>query len=267
MIGAGQQRMRQMAVLGLVLLGLIGMSPQAGWSAARVWPVQMPYEAPPKSEPVPDVSVAPNTKALTPEELQRAESLLPLLEGKQEFWAMGEFVHLGESALPVLTKALAMPGPRIRYNAIETMSMIKAPAAAPALLDAAKLPTEIPRIREHALRVAVRLDPQQAPPAIEAMAKDPNSVIRKAAAFEARYVRKKDVIQPLIDLLGDEEKFVAMSAVQSLLTLTRHETEFHDWDASNKQDRQSWAQEWIEWWNQSKETFEIPDPKSRKQAG
>ncbi len=267
MMGAGQQRMRQMSVLGLVLLGLIGMSPQAGWSAARVWPVQMPYEAPPKSEPVPDVSVAPNTKALTPEELQRAESLLPLLEGKQEFWAMREFVHLGESALSVLPKALAMPGPRIRYNAIETMSMIKAPAAAPALLDAAKSATEIPRIREHALRVAVRLDPQQAPPAIEAMAKDPNSVIRLAAAFGAHRELHTDATRPPSDLLGDEEKFVAMSAVQSLWTLTRHETEFHDWDASNKQDRQSWAQEWIEWWNQSKETFEIPDPKSRKQAG
>jgi HEAT repeat protein len=113
----------------------------------------------------------------------------------------------------------------------------------------------------------VRLDPQQAPPAIEVMAKDPNSVIRKAAAFEARYVRRKEVIQPLIDLLGDEEKFVAMSAVQSLWTLTRHETEFHDWDASNKQDRQAWSQEWVEWWNQSKDTFEIPEPKGRKQAG
>jgi hypothetical protein len=267
MIGAGQQSKRQLVVRGLILLGLLGMTPEAGWSAAMVWPVQMPYEAPPKPETVPDVSVAPNNKALTPEELQRAESLLPLLEGKQEFWAMGEFVHLGEPAIPVLTKALTMTGPRIRYNAIETMSMIKAPAATPALLEAAKSTTEIPRIREHALRVAVRLDPQQAPPAIEAMAKDPNSVIRKAAAFEARYVRRKEVIQPLIDLLGDEEKFVAMSAVQSLWTLTRHEAEFHDWDASNKQDRQTWAQEWVEWWNQAKDTFELPEPRSRKQAG
>ncbi len=267
MIGAGQERVRQLLLGSLVCLGALGIAWNTAWSAATVWPVQMPYEAPPKSEPVPDVSVAPNTKALTPEELQRAESLLPLLEGKQEFWAMGEFVHLGEPALPVLTKALTLPGPRLRYNAIETLSMIKAPAAVPALLEAAKLGTELPRIREHALRVAVRLDPHQAPPAIEAMAKDPNSVIRKAAAFEARYVRRKEVIQPLIDLLGDEEKFVAMSAVQSLWTLTRHETEFHDWDASNKQDRQAWSQEWIEWWNQSKETFEIPDPKSRKQAG
>lgn len=144
MIGAGQQRMRRMVVLGLVVLGLMGMRPEAGWSAAMVWPVQMPYEAPPKSEPVPDVSVAPNTKALTVEELQRAESLLPLLEGKQEFWAMGEFVHLGEPVLPVLTKALTMPGPRIRYNAIETMSMIKAPAATPALL---KRPNWPPKFR------------------------------------------------------------------------------------------------------------------------
>lgn len=88
MNGAGQRRMRQMVVRGLIVVGLIGMFPQAGWSAAMVWPVQMPYEAPPKPEPVPDVSVAPNTKALTPEELQRAESLLPLLEGKQEFRAI-----------------------------------------------------------------------------------------------------------------------------------------------------------------------------------
>jgi len=248
------------------LLGLVGMSLLDAWAAPPVWPVQMPYEAPPKSEPVPDVSVAPNTKALTPEELQRAEALLPLLEGKQEFWAMGEFVHLGESVLPVVTKALTMSGPRIRYNAIETLSMIKAPAAVPALLETAKLSSEIPRIREHALRVAVRLDPLQTPPAIQVMGKDANSVIRKAAAFEARYVRHKDVIQPLIDLVGDEERFVAMSAVQSLWMLTRHETEFHDWDASNQQDRQVWAQEWTEWWNQSKETFELPEPRARKRA-
>lgn len=179
---------------------------------------------------------------------------------------MGEFVHLGESVLPVVTKGLTMPGPRLRYNAIETLSMIKAPAAVPALLETAKLSSEIPRIREHALRVAVRLDPLQAPPAIQVMGKDPNSVIRKAAAFEARYVRHKDVIQPLIEMVSDEERFVAMSAVQSLWMLTRHETESHDWDASNKQDRQAWAEEWVEWWNQSKDTFELPEPRYRKRT-
>ena len=74
MIGVGQQRMRQVVVLGLILLGLMGMRPEAGWAGSMVWPVQMPYEAPPKSEPVPDVSIAPNTKALTPEELQRRQA-------------------------------------------------------------------------------------------------------------------------------------------------------------------------------------------------
>ncbi|MCS6897112.1 MAG: hypothetical protein NZM29_03990, partial [Nitrospira sp.] len=58
--------------------------------------VQMPYEAPPAAQDAPDVSVPPNTEPLSPEEIKRAEALLPLLEGKQEFWAMGEFVHLGE---------------------------------------------------------------------------------------------------------------------------------------------------------------------------
>ena len=72
------------------------------------------------------------------------------------------------------------------------------------------------------------------------------------------------MIQPLIDLVADEERFVAISALQSLWMLTRHETEFHDWDASSKQDRQAWVQEWIEWWNSSKDSFEIPEIKRRR---
>jgi hypothetical protein len=245
----------------------LGLSLPPAFSGGTAWLVQIPYEGPPKAEPVPDVSVAPNSNPLSPEELQRAEALLPLLEGKQEFWAMGEFVHLGEPIVPVLTKALTMPGPRIRYNAIETLSMLKSPAAVPALLDAAKQVNELPRIREHALRVAVRLDPLQTPAAIEMMVKDPNPTIRKVAAFESRYVRHKQVIQPLIDLVGDEERFVAISAVQSLWMLTRHETEFHDWEASSKQDRQNWAQEWTEWWNASKDSFELPPPPQRRRSG
>ena len=94
----------------------------------------------------------------------------------------------------MLVKALTMPGPRIRYNAIETISMLKAASAVPALVLAAKEPNEIPRVREHALRVAIRLDPSKAPEAIQAMAKDPNSSVRRAAAFESRYVREKAVV-------------------------------------------------------------------------
>jgi HEAT repeat protein len=225
----------------------------------------MPYEMPPKGQDTPAVSVPPNTKPLTAEELQRAEALLPLLEGKQEFWAMGEFVHLGEPAVPVLVKALTMPGPRTRYNAIETISMLHAVSAVPALIVTAKEPNEIPRVREHALRVAIRLDPSKAPEAIQIMSKDPNSSIRKAAAFEGRYVREKSVIPILIDMIGDDERFVALSAVQSLWILTRHETEFHDWETSTKQDRLEWTGEWTEWWNLQKDSFELPEPKRSSQ--
>lgn len=224
-------------------------------------PIQMPYEAPPKPEIAPDTSVAPSNQPLGPEELKRAEALVPLLEGKQEFWAMGEFVHLGPPVVPVLTKALKTPGTRIRYNAIETLLMIKDPAAVPALLETAMEPNELARIREHALRAAVRLDPAAVPPAIEAMARDPNASIRKAAAFEARYVRQRAVVPVLIGLLSDDERFVAISAVASLWLLTRHDTEMHDWDASTKQDRIEWAQEWIEWWNANQETFQLPEPR------
>ena len=231
-----------------------------------MWLVQVPYEAPPMNQDIPDVSVPPNTHPLSPEELQRAEALLPLLEGKQEFWAMGEFVHLGESAVPVLVKALEMPSARIRYNAIETLLMMKGVAAVPALLATAIEPNELPKVREHALRVAIRLDPSKTPDAIEVMAKDLHPSVRKAAAFEARYVRQKSVIPILIPMVSDEERFVALSALQSLWVLTRHETEFHDWETSTKQDRAIWSNEWIEWWDVNKELFQIPEPRRPKRS-
>lgn len=223
--------------------------------------VQIPYEAPPKQQDVPDVSVPPNTSPLTAEELKRAEALLPLLEGKQEFWAMGEFVHLGEPSVPALVKGLTMPSPRIRYNTIETLSMMKAVSGVPALLVTAQDPNELPRVREHALRVAIRLDSAKTPEAIEVMSKDLNPSVRKAAAFESRYVRQKAVIPTLIPMVTDEERFVALSALHSLWILTRHETEFHDWDTSTKQDRQAWVTEWVEWWAGVKDAFEIPEPR------
>ena len=222
---------------------------------------QMPYEPPPKLEPSNVQTVLPSTQALGPDELKRAEALLPMLEGKQEFYAIGEFVHLGPGAIPVLVKALGMPSPRLRYNAIETMLMIKDPGAVPSLLETAKLTTEIPRVREHALRVSVRLDAPKTPPAIDALAKDPESSLRKAAAFEARYVREKAVIPILIGLVGDEEKFVGITAVNSLWILTRHETEMHDWEVSTKADRVEWAQEWVEWWKTVQDTFQLPEPR------
>ena len=254
---------------GLMVISILvsgGIQPPAWANSSSLWLVQVPYEAPPPNQEIPDVSVPPNKTPLTPEELQRAEALLPLLEGKQEFWAMGEFVHLGESAVPVLVKALEMPSSRIRYNAIETLLMMKGVAAVPSLLATAIEPNELPKVREHALRVAIRLDPSKTPDAIEVMAKDLNPSVRKAAAFEARYVRQKAVIPILIPMVSDEERFVALSALQSLWVLTRHETEFHDWETSTKQDRAIWSNEWIEWWDVNKELFQIPEPRRPKRS-
>ncbi len=258
-------------VTRLVILGcLIGW---AAWGAGlaqaadlglafpgRAIPVQVPFEMPPKPPEVPSTTVPPSDKPLSPEEVKRAEALLPLLSGKQEFYAIGEFVHLGPPVVPVLVRALKMPDPRIRYNAIETLGIIKDSAAAPALIESAMEPNEMPRVREHALKMAVRLDPAQAPKAIKAMGQDSNSTIRKAAAFQSRYVRDKAIVPVLIALLSDPEQYVAITAVQSLWILTRHPTEMHDWESSTQDDRKSWAQEWNTWWEGSQNTFEFPDP-------
>jgi len=246
------------------LLAPVGSSAGDAGALARIVPVQVPYEGPPKTEDIPNTTVPPLTGPMTPEQVKRAEALLPMLEGKQELWAMGEFVHLGPPVVPVLVGALKMPGARLRYNAIETLSMIKDPGAVPALLETAKTAEEMPRVREHALRVAVRLDAAQAPPAIEVMAKDPNPTIRKAAAFEARHVRSKAVIPVLIQLVPDDERFVAISAVQSLWLLTRHPTDMHDWENSSKEERVEWAQEWVDWWKESGATFELPEPRRQR---
>ncbi|MGH7261226.1 MAG: HEAT repeat domain-containing protein [Nitrospiraceae bacterium] len=257
-------------VIAAGAVSAVGAMPSFAESrSASAWRVQIPdverapyeYDKPPKQPEVPDASIPPSNKPLGPEELQRAEALLPMLGGKQELWAIGEFVHLGKPVVPVLVKALTMSSPRIRYNAIETLLLIKDPSAAPALIPVAKDPNEMPRVREHALRVAVRLDPALAPQAIEAMVKDTEPVIRKVAAFEARYVRQKSVVQPLIDLLADEERFVSVTAIQSLWMLTRHESEMHNWEASTKQEREEWAKEWTDWWVSDRETFQLPEPR------
>ncbi len=230
--------------------------------------VQAPYEfhAPPKTEEVPDTSIPPNTEELGTEEIKRAEALLPLLAGEQELWAIGEFVHLGRPGVPTLIKALTMPNPRIRYNAIETLKIIKDPTAAPALVKSAMEPHEMTRVRGHALKVAVILDPTQTPDAIAVMAKDPNETIRKTAAFEGRYVRDTRVIPVLIQLITDKERFVGVTAVQSLWMLTQHETEMHDWATSSLEQRKDWGQEWVDWWAQEKDSFTIPPPKRSKRS-
>jgi hypothetical protein len=92
------------------------------------------------------------------------------------------------------------------------------------------------------------------------MAKDPESAVRKVAAFEARYVRQKAVVPVLIGLMADEERFVATTAIQSLWMLTRHESEMHDWETSTRQDREEWSREWVEWWTAERDTFQFPEP-------
>jgi HEAT repeat protein len=232
---------------------------------SSVVPAQVPFQRPPKTEAVPHTSIPPNTEPLSAEQIKRAEALLPLLAGNQELWAMGEFVHLGAPVIPVLVKALKMPNPRLRYNAIETMRMIRAPSAAPALIESAVEPGEILRVREHALRVAVRLNPAVTVEAITAIAKDSHDTIRKTAAFESRYVRDKAVVPVLIELIKDEQRYVAITAVQSLWLLTRHETPLHDWEISTQQDRADWAQEWVDWWAANRETFELPIQTDQRQ--
>jgi HEAT repeat protein len=203
---------------------------------------------------------APAALALTEEETKRAEALIPLLEGEQEFWAIGEFVHIGTPAIPVLAKAVRHPSRRVRLNAIETLSMIKGKAAVPVLNAVAANLEEIPAVREKALRVAIRLDPVHAVPALEAMAKDPSETIRNAVVSESRFVKDKAVIDLLITLLADDSRSVADGAFRTLWNFTGRMVEGQDFIQSRKEERVAWAKDWTQWWADSRDKFQFaPD--------
>lgn len=198
--------------------------------------------------------------ALTEEETKRAEALIPLLDGEQEFWAIGEFVHIGPPAIPVLAKGVRHPSRRVRLNAIETMSMIKDKAAVPVLNAVAANGEEIPAVREKALRVAIRLDPAHAVPALEAMAKDPSEMIRNAVVSESRFVKDKAVIDLLIPLLADGSRSVADGAFRTLWNFTGRMVEGQDFIQSTKEERVGWAKDWAQWWADSRDKFQfVPD--------
>ena len=226
-------------------------------------PIQTPrdgldYNAPPEPNfpNIPEATPAPNQ--LSKKELKRAEALLPLLEGRQELYIMGEFVHLGSPVVPVLVKALKMPGTRLRYNAIETLSIIEDSAAVPNLLDAALADDEVIRVRERALRVAVKLDPIQSLPALKTILSDDSDTMRRAVAYLSRFVPDIQTPPLLIQLLGDKERYVAATALDSFWELTRFAGEPHDWQGSTQEQRKKWALEWKKWWETTLKNR--PDP-------
>lgn len=223
-------------------------------------PVQIPYDPPPKTE-IPDIpEPTPAPTELTQKDRERLESLIPLLEGQQEYWAIGEFVHYGNHSVPYLVKALKMPGPRLRYNAIETLGMIKDPSSVPGLLDVALDTNEMSRIRSHAIRTATRIDPSQVVPAIREMVKDSNSTIRNTAVFEARQVRQKEILPIIIEVISDPEQYVSITARDSFWVLTGFIGTPHDWEISTEQDRKEWAKEWWAWWEENKSTLDSSPP-------
>ena len=195
--------------------------------------------------------------ALTEEETKRAEALIPLLEGQQEFWAIGEFVHLGPPYVPVLAKALQHPSRRVRMNAIETLSLIKDKSAVPFLDALAANTQEVPAVREKALRAVVRLDPANALPALQAMAADPSDGIRNAVANESRFVKDKAVIDLLIAMLADDAPSVADGAHRTLYGFTGRLVDRQDFIQSTKEQRVAWSRDWAQWWGANRDRFQF----------
>lgn len=195
--------------------------------------------------------------ALTDEETKRTEALIPMLDGPQELWAIGEFVHLGPPAVPVLAKGLQHPSRRVRMNTLETLSLIKDKSAVPFLNALAANTQEVPAVREKALRVIVRLDPANALPALQAMAVDPSDGIRNAVANESRHVKDKAVIDLLIAMLADGTPSVADGAHRTLHGFTGRLVDRQDFIQSTKEQRVAWSRDWAQWWRANREKFQF----------
>jgi len=220
--------------------------------------VQVPYQDPPKPTFPKIQQPTPAPTVLTQQDSERLTALIPLLSGRQELWAMGEFVHFGKLSVPFLIKALTMPGPRLRYNAIETLSIINDPSAIHALVKTALNKLEMTRVRDHAIRVAVKLEPVTVLPALKLLTKDPNSTIRNEVAFISRRIRKKEVLPIIIELIPDAEQYVSITARDSFWALTGFSGSPHDWEASTQEARELWAKEWRAWWEANKHKFDAP---------
>ena len=239
-----------------VFIGITELMAEQINGNSQVHFTQLPFEPPPQQEYEPGEPPKPAPETLSKKDQARLESLIPLLEGRQELWAMGEFVHFGKHSVPYVAKALKMPGARIRFNAVETLSMIKDPSAVPALLEVATNEKEEIRIRAHAIRVATRLDFTKVIPALGIMAKDPNSTIRNTAVFEARHVYLKEILPIIISVIPDPEQYVSITARNSFWVLTRFSGEVHDWETSTPEDRQEWVKEWWAWWEEHKDKWD-----------
>lgn len=252
-------------IAGLLLGGPLGQAASTvGHPLVRL--AQLPFNPPPQEQYPPGEEPSPPPETLSAQDAERLEALVPLLEGRQELWAMGEFVHYGKHSVPFVMKGLKMPGSRLRYNSVETLSMIGDPSAVPSLLEVAMNGSEESRIRTHALRVATRLDASKVIPAIEMMSKDPNSTIRNAAVFHARYVKLKEVLPILISVIPDPEQYVSITARDSFWILTRFSGSIHDWEISTPEQREEWAKEWWEWLEERKDQLRNAPPQQAPQT-
>jgi HEAT repeat protein len=203
------------------------------------------------------IAPASTALALTDEETARAEAVIPLLDGPQELWAIGEFVHMGPPAVPIVAKGLQHQSRRVRHNAIEVLYLIKDKSAVSYLNEVAANRKEVEGVREKALRVAIRLDPVNAVPALQAMASDESVGIRNAVGYESRLVKDKAVIDLLITLLADNAKSVADVAHRTLWGFTGRLVERQDFLQSTKEQRVAWSKDWADWWGENRDRFQF----------
>ena len=97
-----------LTVLVFVLVGGPLWAAQSGEQrpyTPHLYLAQIPYEPAIQPEYTPGEDATPAPEILTPKDQERLESLIPLLDGRQEFWAIGEFCPLWKTFHSLLSQS------------------------------------------------------------------------------------------------------------------------------------------------------------------
>jgi len=149
---------------------------------------------------------------------------------------------IGKPAIIPLSIALKDEDTNVRREAVNGLKLIKDPTVIEVLIYALNVENDL-CVRDEIVRAFENTNDLRAvDPLINTLKNDASSIVRGSAAMSLEELKDPRSILPLIEALNDEDALVRLYAAWALLTITGKD--FGDDKA-----------DWIEWWEQNKESF------------
>lgn len=156
-----------------------------------------------------------------------------------------EGMRLDVAAVPASAQPIAPP------VAVVSEPVIDLPAALAEQVQ--RLGAADPAVRFEAVDVLVESKNAKALPYLLPLAKDPDPFVRRLTVEGLGDFKKPEVVDALIEALGDEDENVCDTAWTSLRDLTGQKFKFQA--SASKEARARAAQAWRDWWAKARATF------------